>query len=70
MAYTNTITETVYTFIQNFVHEHGYAPSLRKIGEACYIGRSTVVRHLDKLEAIGQIERETGKARSIRLNDE
>jgi hypothetical protein len=34
---------------------------------ACYIGRSTVLRHLDRLEIQGRIIRGPGRARGITL---
>jgi len=59
--------EVVYAFIEKFIHEHGYSPSMREIGFGCHIGRSTVLRYLDRLEAQGRISRELGTARSISL---
>ncbi|MEP7292251.1 MAG: hypothetical protein ABI835_10725 [Chloroflexota bacterium] len=59
--------ETVYQFISAYIGAHRYSPSLREISAECYIGRSTVLRYLDRLEAYGRIRRETGKARSITL---
>lgn len=59
--------ECVYSFIADFVKSHGYSPTLREIADGCYLGRSTVVRYLDKLEAKGRIAREEGKPRSIAL---
>lgn len=63
------LTTAVYHYIQQYIAEHGFAPSLRDIAEGCYIGRSTVLRHLDRLEAQGRIMRELGKARGIILRD-
>ena len=59
--------EALYDFIQNYIHENGYSPSLREISDGCYLGRSTVLRYLDKLEAKGRIVRTMGRARSIAL---
>jgi SOS-response transcriptional repressor LexA len=64
---TRKTMETVYAFLENYAEEHGYAPSLSEIGESCYMGRSTVLRYLDKLETKGWITRDEGHARSIRL---
>lgn len=66
---TNPTTEAVYDFICHFVEEHGYSPSLREIGDGCFIGRSTVIRHLDRLERLGWLTHDTGKARSIHVTD-
>jgi DNA-binding MarR family transcriptional regulator len=61
-------TDTVYRFIVEYMNAHdGLAPSQREIADGCYIARSAVVRHLDKLEAWGRIIHEPNKARSIRL---
>jgi len=59
--------EGIYDFIRRYIAENGYAPSLREISDGCYLGRSTVLRYLDKLEAKGRISRTMGKARSITL---
>jgi repressor LexA len=61
--------ENLYSFIQTYIQENGYSPSLREISEGCYLGRSTVLRYLDKLEAKGRITRAEGKARSISLKE-
>jgi len=62
-----SLLEQVYEFIVAYIQEHATNPSLREIADACYIGRSTTYRFLDKLEAQGRIVREPGQARSIRL---
>ena len=61
-------TERVYRFIVDYIAAHdGLSPSQREIAEGCYIVRSAVLRHLDRLEAWGRSLREPGKARSIRI---
>lgn len=62
--------ESVYNFIFEFTGEHGFSPTLREIAKGCYLGRSTVLRCLDKLEFQGKISREPNKARSIVLIEE
>ncbi len=57
----------VWRFIAVFIDEHGYAPSLRQIAQACFTSHGNVVRYLDLLEARGVIEREMGQARALRL---
>lgn len=64
---TDHLTETVYTFIRAYIHLHHLPPTLREIAEGCHIGRSTTLRHLDRLEAWGWLFREAGKARGIYL---
>lgn len=67
---TDSSTKAVYDFIQTYVKAHeGYAPSIRDIAQGAYLGRSTVMRHLDKLEAWGLIRREPHRSHSIRLTD-
>jgi len=66
----DAVTEQVYTYIQDYFKQHGFAPSLRDISEGCYMSPSNVVRYLDKLEARGRISRELRKPRSIALLDE
>jgi DNA-binding MarR family transcriptional regulator len=61
------LLELVYCFISNYIQENSSSPTLREIADACYLGRSTTYRFLDKLEAQGRIFREEGKARNIRL---
>lgn len=63
----NQTTEAVYTFIKLYVEDQGLPPSQREIAEGCYIARSAVVRHLDKLEAWERITLIPGKSRGIRL---
>lgn len=60
-------TEDVYAFIQSYFEKHHYAPSYREIAEGCYLAMGSLVRHLDRLEAWGWIQREPGRARSIWL---
>jgi DNA-binding MarR family transcriptional regulator len=64
---TDDLTESVYSFIREYIHLHHLPPTLREIAEGCHIGRSTTLRHLDRLEAGGRLVREPGKARSICL---
>ena len=61
--------DTLYCFIHDFIQDNGYSPSLREISKGCYLGRSTVLRYLDRLEARGRIQRVDGKARSITLKE-
>ncbi len=67
---TDEVAAQVYAFIRAYIDEHGFAPSLRDIGEGCYLSPSNVMRYLDKLEARGLISREFRKPRSIALLDD
>jgi SOS-response transcriptional repressor LexA len=69
MAEISENTLTVWRYISSYIDEHGYAPSRREIATACFIGRSQVRAHLDKLEKRGAIEHTDGLARGIRLLD-
>ncbi len=60
-------TELVYRFIRKYINENGFAPTLREIADGCFMGRSSVMRHLDRLDAWGLIIRDPGKARGMRL---
>lgn len=61
------IAETVYTFLRAYMAKHQRPPSIREIAAGCYMGKSTVTRGLDILEARGLIRRVAGQARSITL---
>lgn len=61
------MTQTVYGFIYQYIQTQGYPPSLREIATGCFVGRSTLYRHLDRLEMGGYIAREPGRARSLAL---
>ena len=63
------ITHEVYAFVRNYIHEYRRSPTLREIGKACYISHTSVIRHLDKLEGMGWLEREPNMPRSMRLGD-
>ncbi len=58
----------VYQFIQTYIQEHGYSPTVRDICRGTGISSTSHVSYcLDRLEERGLIQRERGKARSIRL---
>jgi SOS-response transcriptional repressor LexA len=59
-------TIAVYVFLWNYHQEHGFSPTQQEIAEACFMARSGVLRHLDKLTIWGWISRAEGKARGIR----
>lgn len=65
-----SMTESVLIFIRQYHQEHGVMPSQREIAEGCYISKSNVIRHLDRLEMQGKISREPSLARNIRLLNE
>jgi len=67
---TQDTTQAVYLFVKNYIENHKYPPSLREIGEGCFLSVAGVLRHLDHLEGEGKLYREPGRARSITLVDE
>jgi DNA-binding MarR family transcriptional regulator len=63
----NPTLKAIYTFICDYWEQFGYGPSLREIAKASYISKPNVYRYLDRLEEIGLITRDPGRARSITL---
>lgn len=61
------ITRQVYEFIRDFHRREGFSPSLREIGEGCYVAHTTALTHIARLEGMGWVTREFLKPRSIRL---
>ncbi len=60
-------TLVIYEFIKLHIKEHTYPPTLREIGQGCYLSTASVARHLALLEKEGRISREPGRARGITL---
>jgi repressor LexA len=55
-------------FVQEFLKENGYPPTIREIGAAMGISSTSVVSyHLQKLEAFGHIARNPDISRGMRL---
>jgi repressor LexA len=55
-------------FVRKHIHDQGYAPTLREIGE--HFGLSsvaTVHKHLKALEEKGELKREEGRARQVEV---
>ncbi|MBX5490909.1 MAG: transcriptional repressor LexA [Chloroflexi bacterium] len=58
-------------FIREFVHERGYPPTIRDIGQGLGISSTSVVDYnLKALERAGLIQREREVSRGVRLLDE
>lgn len=71
MSQEQDLAKSIYEFIEAYIQEHQYAPTMREIARACgKISTSTVSYHLDALEAQGRIIRSWYKSRSIRLRTE
>ena len=60
-------TRRVYAFIVAYMGENCYAPTIREIVRGSFLSVGSVIRHLNRLETIGRIEREPGRHRGIRL---
>ncbi len=79
MAYGDEDTDTLYdmlserqkailNFIEKFIDQNGYPPTIREIGEACKIRSTSVVNYnLNKLREAGWLERTAEKSRGIRV---
>lgn len=60
---------SVYDFIESYIHEKGFGPTVREIAEAVNLSSpSTVHVHLKTLEEKGYIVRDPLKSRSIALS--
>jgi len=53
--------------IYTYIEEKGIAPTQREIATACFVSNGTVLRHLDRLEMWGYIQRVPGASRNIVL---
>ncbi len=68
MKYRDNRSKGIFDFICRYTKEHGFPPTLGEIAAAQgFKSNSGVIRHLDKLEKWGWIERYHGNARSIRI---
>lgn len=68
MEKLSKMQQRVYDFIVESIREHGYAPSVREIGDALGLkSPSTVHFHVKHLEELGLIEKGAGKGRAIAL---
>ena len=63
-----TRMETIYRFLEDYLDEHGYAPSVREITAGCGMKSTSHARsYLLKLEQQGRIIRTPHHARALRL---
>lgn len=68
MQKLSRMQQKVYDYLQTFIADHGYPPSVREIGEALDLrSPSTVHFHLKHLAELGYIEKDAGKGRAITL---
>lgn len=68
MQKLSRMQQKVYDYLQSFIADRGYPPSVREIGEALDLrSPSTVHFHLKHLAELGYIEKDAGKGRAIAL---
>ena len=68
MKYRDNRSKRIFEFICSYTGKYGFPPTLCEIAKnEGFKSNSGVIRHLDKLERWGWIERFHGKARSIRI---
>ena len=68
MEKLSRMQQRVYDYIEESIALHGYAPSVREIGEALGLkSPSTVHFHIKHLQEMGLIEKSAGKGRAITL---
>ena len=71
MPRTSNKAEKIVEFVNAFVAENGYSPSIRDIRTALNIkSTSTVHTYLERLERKGYIHKENGKSRTLRIDDD
>ena len=68
MEKLSRMQQRVYDYIAESIAEHGYAPSVREVGEALGLkSPSTVHFHIKHLQEMGLIEKSAGKGRALTL---
>ena len=68
MKYRDNRSRRIFAFICRYMAEFGFPPTLGEIAaDEGFKSNSGVIRHLDKLEKWGWIERYHGNARGIRV---
>lgn len=59
--------EQILTFIQNYITEHGWAPSGAEIAEQIGVSATAVSKHIRRLEAEGRISRSGRLSRGLNV---
>ncbi len=57
----------VLTFIRDYTHANGYAPTMQELGDEFGVSKVTVFEHVSSLQKKGYLRRSKHKARSLRL---
>lgn len=53
--------EAILLFIKNYIKEHGYAPTVREIGQGVGLkSTSSIHSHLKKMKMLGMIDSDVG----------
>ena len=59
----------VLTFIRDYMHTRGYAPTMQELADEFDVSKVTVFEHISALQKKGYLKRARHKARSLRLSD-
>jgi repressor LexA len=59
----------VLTFIRDYTHARGYAPTMQELADEFGVSKVTVFEHIAALQKKGYLKRARHKARSLRLNE-
>jgi repressor LexA len=59
----------VLTFVRDYTHTHGYAPTMQELGDEFGVSKVTMFEHITALQKKGYLRRSKHKARSLRLKD-
>lgn len=63
--------QRIFTYLQKYIHENGYSPSVREIAKAVgFKSTSTIHNYLNLLQEDGWITYADGKRRAISLNED
>lgn len=62
--------EQIADYIRDYTAANGHAPYQREIAAGCYLGLRTVQYELDRMEALGMIERVGCAHRSLRVAEQ
>lgn len=71
MARTSDKQQKILEFLNDFIEDHGYPPTVREICAAVGLkSTATVSYHLAELSRLGKIQNNSGKRRAISLPDQ
>jgi SOS-response transcriptional repressor LexA len=59
----------VWSFVWNYAHEHGYAPTFREVAKGVGVSLATARQRIRALERIGTLEHTEGVCRSLRTKE-